>query len=122
MNTLFIFYSADQLIGKIVPAMPPEVQQLADQLKTQTEQILTDFAYYSLLVACLTAAIALLCSSLLLVLNYPSPKPVQPKLRLIRSAPTHGQPMRPVENQLARANRDELRLASARIRVGQFDN
>lgn len=122
MNALSILHSADQLVREIAPAVPPKVQQLANHLETQTGQMLANVAYYGLLVACLTAAIALLCSSLLLVLNYPAPKPAPPKLRLIRSAPTNRLPKRPVENQVAKANRAELRLASARIRAGQLSN
>lgn len=123
MNALFTLYSSAQLVRVMAPALPPQVQQVADQLGNQTGQVLTDFGYSSLLVAGLSAAIALLLSSLLLVL-YPSPKPVQPEPRLIRSAavPTNPQPNRPAQNRVARANRDELRLASARIRAGQLSN
>lgn len=123
MNALSSLYSADRLIREIAPAMPPEVQQVADQLAAQTGPLLAD-AYYGLLAACITAAIALLFSSLLLVLNHPSPKPVQPKPRLIRSAAVHPlrQPKRPVENRVATANRAELRLVSDRLRAGQLSN
>lgn len=123
MNASFTFYSTDQLVRAIAPALPPQVQQVADQLGNQTGQVLTDFGYSSLLVACLSAAIVLLLSSLLLVLNYPRRnRLVQPTLRLIRSAPTNRQPKRPIENRVATANRAELRLVSARIRAGQLSN
>lgn len=122
MNFLSTLHSADQPVRTIASAIPPEVHQLAHPLEIQTGHLPTDVAYYSLLVACLTAAIALLWSSLLLVLNYPRMKPVQPKLRLIRSVPTNPQPKRPVESRVAPPNRAELRWVSARIRAGQLSN
>ena len=122
MNALSILYSADQLTHKITPTVPQEVQQLANQFGDQAQQALNDFAYYGLLIAGLTAAIALLFSSLLLVLNNPQTKLAQPELRLIRSASVFQPSKRPVENRIARANRNELRLVSDRVRAGQFSN
>lgn len=105
MNALVTFHSASQLIGKIAPAMPPEVQQLADQFSSQTQQTLNDFAYYGLLIACLTAVISLLFSSLLLLWHYPQLKPVQPEFHLIKSVSIQAQPKRPVENRVAQPRR-----------------
>ncbi|MBC8153218.1 MAG: hypothetical protein H7Z72_09930 [Bacteroidetes bacterium] len=123
MNPLSSLYLAHQLIQKIAPTVPPVIQQLADQIDGQTQQLLTDIAHYGLLIAGLTSAIALLLSSLPLVLHYPRTNPAQPTLRLIRSVSSQ-QPLlrRPVENRVARANRAELRLVSARIRAGQLSN
>ena len=122
MHTLSSLFVTNQFTQKIAPTVPPEVQQLVDQFGNQTGQLIDNFAYYGLLSAGLISAIALLSSSLLLILRYPLKKPVQPELRLIHSAPLDWQPKRPVESCIARTNRNELRMLSARIRAGQLSN
>ena len=122
MNALSMIYAMGPFIQETTPDVPQEVQQLATQLTGQTQYLLNNIAYYGLLIACLTAAISLLFSSLLLVLRYPLVKPAQPEIRLIHSVTTNRQPIRPAQRCVAQANRNELRLASARIRAGQLSN
>lgn len=122
MNTLSSLYSANQSIPKIALAVPPEVHQLAGYIGSQTGQLLANFAYYGLLIACLIAVIALLFSSLLLVLHHPPVKPLQPEPRLIKFVATDRQTKHPVESCVVRANRNERRLVSTRTRSGQFSH
>lgn len=95
---------------------------MADQFGNQTQRALDSFAYYGLLAACLTAALVLLFSSLLLLLDYPSAKRVQPELRLMRSNPTRQLPNHPTASCIAQANRNRFRLRAAQIRAGEFSN
>lgn len=121
MNTLSAAYLTSRLARPIAPAVSPEVQQLTDQFSAQTEQILTDFACCGLLVTSLAAATALLFGSLLLLLHHPPMRTALPTLRLLRHEPVQRYPKRPLENRVAKANRDELRLVSARLRAGQLN-
>lgn len=122
MNALLIIRSTDQFIQEIAPAVPLEVRQLADQLGRQTHQVLDNFAYCGFLITALTAVIVLLFTSLLLVLYHPTVKPVQPEVPLVKFVATNRQLNRPVESYIARANRNELRLVSDRVRAGQLSN
>ncbi len=122
MNSLFTPYFVGQLIRETGPAVPQEVQQLTDRFGTQTQLILADFAYHALLITGLMAAISLLIASLLLVLHNPLTKIAQPDIRLIRRASVNQPPKHPPESRIARANRHELRVVSARIQAGQLSN
>ena len=118
MNTLSILYSANQLIQVIALTTLRNVSQLTDQFGEETQQTPTDFAHYGLLVVGLTCAIALLFSSLLLVLRHQPAKPVQPTLRVAHRLPADQYPTRPV----VRASRNEGWLVSVRLRAEQFSN
>jgi hypothetical protein len=109
------------------PGVPPEVQQLANELSKQTQDLFTQFIEYGVLMAGLMAAFALLFGSLSLILDKPVLPPVSFESRpaspaLPRPVRLHRYPRRPSENPVARANRQALQLASARIRAGQFGN
>lgn len=122
MIQLVTLHPAARFIRENGPPMPHELLQLAGQVTEQTRQLLTEFAFYGLLGTCLTAAVFLLIGSLLLVRYAPVQKKEWPDLRLIRPGATYLQPKRPVENQIARANRQALQLVSTRIRSGQLSN
>lgn len=125
MNALFITNSADRLIREMAPAVPQQVQQLAHQIGTQTQQqMLDNVAYYGLLAVGLMAAISLLVSSLVLILRNPLPGTVQSDVQPILRTPAHKHPVsiRRVETCIARANRNALRAGSARLRAGQLSN
>ena len=123
MNALFITNSADRLIREMALAVPREVQQLAHQIGTQTQQqMLDNVAYYGLLAVGLMAAISLLVSSLVLILRNPLPGTVQSDVQPILRTPAHKYPVRRVETCIARANRNALQSGSARLRAGQLSN
>jgi hypothetical protein len=124
MNALFLPYPIHQVVEKTAPAVPPELQQLAHQLREQAQQAMDSLAYYGLLVACLTAVVGLLLSSLLLFLDRLPRKPVQPevRLRLLCSGSAHQPLKRSVSSCVVRANRNEFRYVASRIRFGQLSN
>lgn len=103
------------------PGVPPEVGQMATLLERQVQQLLTETAHYSLLIAGLVAMPGLVAASLLLHRLWPGISRFFTGPN--RGPATHRQVRRlPANTRIAAANQKALRTLSARLRAGQLSN